>query len=280
MPRSGKQHKFILCIKDEVTNYLIMVPIYQSKVEGIGEALIEHIITKYCIPDCTVMDQDSTFMSSLRNYLFNKFNIEIKMVAPFNHQSLQAERRIKSLSTISTKHLTNLGQMWPKYLSLATFVYNTFNSLHQANFSPYYLFETMPDIKVSGTFKDYHELLNKRLKYLNEVLQNFKSKRIALINKDRTFFQYNSGDLVYIISPLTSQLCTALRKIMIKYVRPIKVYKIIDLHNHLLMILEGKLLRGLFEHERLKPAILRTSEGNVTNLINLKQLFNMGLAFS
>ena len=51
----------------------------------------------------------------------------------------------------------------------------------------------MPDIKVSGTFKDYHELLNKRLKYLHEVLQNFKSKRIALINKDRSFFQYNNG---------------------------------------------------------------------------------------
>ena len=76
--------------------------------------------------------------------------------------------------------------------------------------------ETTLNIKVSGTFEDYHELLNKRLKYLHEVLQNFKSKRIALINKHRTFFQYNSEDLVYIISPLTSQLRTALRKIMIK----------------------------------------------------------------
>ena len=138
----------------------------------------------------------------------------------------------------------------------------------------------MPDIKVSGTFKDYHELLNKILKYLHEILQNFNSKRIALINKDRTFFHYNSRDLVYIMSPLTSQLHMALRKIMIKYVRPIIVYKIIDLHNYLLMTLDGKLLRGLFEHERLKPAILRTSEGNVTNLVKLKQLFNMGLTFS
>ena len=112
-----------------------MVPIYQSKVEGIEEALIEHIITKYCIPNCIVMDQDSAFMSSLINYLFNKFNIKIKMVAPFNHQSLQVEHGIKSLSRILTRHLTNLGQMWPKYLSLTTFVYNAFNSLNLANFS-------------------------------------------------------------------------------------------------------------------------------------------------
>ena len=62
-------------------------------------------------------------MSSLINYVFNKFNIKIKTVAPYNHQSLQAEHGIKSLSIILTKHLTNLGQAWLKYLSLATFAY-------------------------------------------------------------------------------------------------------------------------------------------------------------
>ena len=62
-----------------------------------------------------------------------------------------------------------------------------------------------------------------------------------MINKDRAFFQYNSRDLVYIISPLTSQLCTASRKAMIKYVGPVVIYKIIDPHNYLLMT-DGKIL--------------------------------------
>ena len=78
MPLSNKGHKFILCIIDEVTNYLIMVPIYQSKAEEIGDTLIEHVVTKYCVPDCVIMDQDSVFMSSLMNYLFNKLDIKIK----------------------------------------------------------------------------------------------------------------------------------------------------------------------------------------------------------
>ena len=76
MPQSNKGHKFILCIIDEVTNYLITVPIYQSKAEEIGEAFMEHFITKYCIPDCIIMDQESAFMSSLMNYLFNKLDIQ------------------------------------------------------------------------------------------------------------------------------------------------------------------------------------------------------------
>ena len=62
-----------------------------------------------------------------------------------------------------------------------------------------------------------------------------------MINKDRAFFQSNSGDLVYIISSLMSQLLTASRKIMIKYVGPVVIYKIIDPHNYFLMTLDGKI---------------------------------------
>ena len=116
MPKSHKGHNFILCMIDEVTNYLITVPIYQAKSEEIGEALIENIITKYCISEYIIIDQDSAFMSSLMTYLLNKFNIKIRTVVPYNHQPFQAEHGIKSLSNILTKHLTNLGQMWPKYL--------------------------------------------------------------------------------------------------------------------------------------------------------------------
>ena len=101
-----------------------------------------------------------------------------------------------------------------------------------------------------------------------------------MINKDRAFFQYIGRDLVYIISPLTSQLCTASCKVTIKYVGPVLIYKIIDLHNYLLMTLDGQILRGLFEYKRLKPANIRTYQGNVQNLAQLKQIMNAGLKFN
>ena len=102
-------------------------------------------------------------------------------------------------------------------------------------------------------------------------------KRLALINKDREDIQYNSRDLVYIISPLTSKLRTASRKVSIKYVGPLAIYKIIDPHNYLLITLDRKLLRGLFKHERLKPAAIRMNQGNVTNISKLKQVMSSGL---
>ena len=69
MPRSHKGHKYILCIINEVTNYLITVPIFQARSEEIGEALIENVITKYYIPEYIIMDQDSAFITSLMTYL-------------------------------------------------------------------------------------------------------------------------------------------------------------------------------------------------------------------
>ena len=91
--------------------------------------------------------------------------------------------------------------------------------------------ESNPDIKVSRTFKEYYELLNKKIKYLQNLLFNFKSKRLAMIKKDRAFYQYKSGDLVHIISPVTSQLHMASQKVAIKYVGPVVIYNIMDPHN-------------------------------------------------
>ena len=130
---------------------------------------------------------------------------------------------------------------------------------------------------MSRCFREYYELLNKRLKYLQDIFFNFKSKRLAMINKDRSFLQYKGGDLVYIISLLTSQLCTASCKVAIKHVGPVVIYKIIDPHSYLILTLDGKILRGLFEHERLKPAIIRTSQGNIQNLAELRQIMNANI---
>ena len=125
-----------------------------------------------------------------------------------------------------------------------------FNSPNLGNYSPYELtfgrkpklqlnMESNPDVKVSRKCKVYYELSYKRIKYFQDILFNFKSWRSAMINKDRGNFQYK-GDLVYIISPLTSQLRTVSWKIAIKYVGPVVVYKIVDPHNYLLMMLDGK----------------------------------------
>ena len=112
-------------------------------------------------------------------------------VAPYNHQSLQAEHYIKTLSQILTKHLSGEGQMWHKYLLLAAFTHNTFNSPNLANHSPYELvfgrkpkllldLEMDPDVRVSVTHGEYLLHLRKRLEYLHKLFQEFQMKKISI----------------------------------------------------------------------------------------------------
>ena len=74
--------------------------------------------------------------------------------------------------------------MWTKYLALAMFVYNTFNSPNLDNFSPYELTfgrkpkillntGANPDIKVSRNFKEYYDLLNKRIQIPTRLVIQF-----------------------------------------------------------------------------------------------------------
>ena len=45
-----------------------------------------------------------------------------------------------------------------------------------------------PDVRVSGTHREYLLQLRKRLEYLHKLLQDFQMKRLVLINKDREDF--------------------------------------------------------------------------------------------
>ena len=187
MPRSYKGDRYILCVIDEVTNYIITAPVKQAKSEEVIEALIKSFFSKYCVPDYMLMDLDSVFMSLLMNYLFKRLGIKVKTVAPYNHQSLQAKHGIKSLSNILTMHLAKSGEMWIDYLSFATLAHNTYNSPNLSNYSPCELvfgrkpkllldLETNPDIKVAVTYKEYYERLVQRMKYLQKVLLDFKMR--------------------------------------------------------------------------------------------------------
>ena len=70
-----------------------------------------------------------------------------------------------------------------------------------------------------------------------------------MINKSCKNLQYNSGDFgIYYIS-FDKSVRDSIKKITIKYVGHLVIYKVVDPHNYLLMMLDGKILRGLFEHE-------------------------------
>ena len=133
--------------------------------------------------------------------MFRKCSILECMITD-QDRSLQAKHGIKSLSTILMKHLPGLGQCWPKFLPFTMYCYNTFCSPNLNRFSPYELvigrkpkllidLKTDPNVKASGTFKEYYEQLSKRLEYLEKLLFVFRMKKSSMLNKDGTFSYVN-----------------------------------------------------------------------------------------
>ena len=151
-------------------------------------------------------------MSSLCRYCFQQYRIQILTVGVTNHKSLQAEHGIKSLSNLILTHLTGLGRDWHIYAKPCMLTYNSFSTPNLDGFCPFELvfgrkprivpiLEVTPPVPVTGTFKDAYDLLNKRLKYFREMLIKFRDKRFEVMNRDREFQGYTSGQLVYLFCP-------------------------------------------------------------------------------
>ena len=115
-----------------------------------------------------------------------------------------AEPGIKSLASILMKHLKDLGDNWPLYCKLAILVYNSYATPNLDKLSPSEIaigrkaglvprFEYNPRISITGTHAKAQEKLQERLIYFRKRLEEFRSNRIAIMNKDRQHYGYTVG---------------------------------------------------------------------------------------
>ena len=221
-------------------------------------------------------------MSSLCQWFFKSYGIQLITVSPTNHKSLQAEHGIKSLSNILMKHLSGLGDNWHLYCQPAMMTYNTYNTPNLDNLSPFEVvfgrkpilvpkLENTPHIPVAGTFVKAKQVLEQKLRYLREKLQKFRDKRLAMQNKDKEYHGYTVGQIVYMYHPKGSILQSASKKIKCEFVGPLAIYKCVSPNQFLLMSLDGYLYPFLVEETRIKPGYIPTTRGNVSHLAELKK---------
>ena len=66
---------------------------------------------------------------------------------------------------------------------------------HKATIS--HKLEIRPNVVVRGTFTFYYERLKKNLKCMRDRLQKFRSERTVLMNKNKEYYAYQVGQIVY-----------------------------------------------------------------------------------
>ena len=104
----NRGYSHILVLLCEVTNYMVALPLMSTRTPHILDAFQKGYLTYFGPPTHIVCDQDPAFTSSLMEAFVTQLNIKIILVSPINHQSLQAEHGIKSLSGLLVKHLSTV----------------------------------------------------------------------------------------------------------------------------------------------------------------------------
>ena len=283
MPPSKSPYKYILVLLCDISNFLVATPMKKATAEEVCSILFDNFMAYYAVPMRIISDQDPAFMSSLCQWFFKAYGIQLVTVSPTNHKSLQAEHGIKSLSNILMKHLSGLGDDWHLYTRPAMLTYNTYNTSNLDNLNPFELalgrkpilvpkLENAPCIPITGTFAKAKQVLEQRLKYLREKLQKFRDNRLALQNKDKEFHGYTVGQIVYMYHPRGSLLQTASKKIKCEFVGPLAIYKCVSPNQFLFMSLDGYLYPFLVEETRIKPGFIPTTRGNVSHIAELKKI--------
>ena len=170
MPASKSPYKYILVLLCDISNFLVATPMRRATAEEVCSILFDNFMAYYAVPMRIICDQDPAFMSSLCQWFFKAYGIQLVTVSPTNHKSLQAEHGIKSLSNILMKHLSGLGDNWHLYCRPAMLTYNTYNTPNLDNLSPFEVafgrkpilvpkLESTPNIPVAGTFAKAKQVL-------------------------------------------------------------------------------------------------------------------------
>ena len=81
----------------------------KATAEEVCPILFDNFKACYAVPTRIICDQAPAFMSSLCQWFFKAYGIQLATVSPTNDKSLQAKHGIKGLSNILMKHLSSLG---------------------------------------------------------------------------------------------------------------------------------------------------------------------------
>ena len=139
LPKTKRGHQYILSIHDELTKYLILVPLKTQQTESVWEALLDHYIYIFSAPKKILTDQGQNFISELMQKYEKAFKIKHIKTTSFHPQSNGSLERthgvIKDMLRVTQK---DWNQEWDETLNFCCLAYNTM--VHESTgFTPFEL---------------------------------------------------------------------------------------------------------------------------------------------
>ena len=86
MPPSKLPYKYILVLLCDISNFLVATPMKKATAEEVCTILFNNFMAYYAVPMRIICNQDPAFMSSLCQWFFKAYGIQLVTVSPTNHK--------------------------------------------------------------------------------------------------------------------------------------------------------------------------------------------------
>jgi hypothetical protein len=126
MPVSEEGHKYILTCQDNLSKYLIAIPLFTQTAEEVTLNFLRYVMLQYGIPSAIVNDQGSQFMGDIFKRLCKLLKIKKINTSAYRPESQGLlERSHKTVTEYLRCYCGPKNDDWDKYIYFACFVFNT-----------------------------------------------------------------------------------------------------------------------------------------------------------
>ena len=190
-------NKYILTCQDNLSKFLIAIPIPQQDAETVTREFVMNVVLKFGAPVQLLTDQGSNFLSDLFKSTRKLLRIKKIQTTVFHPESNGGLERSHMVLTEYLRHYVRQDQTnWDEWVQYAVYVYNT--TVH--SITAYTPFELIYGFKsevpsalretpnIQCNYGDYFAELRGRLQSTREV-----ARQKLILNKERSKEYYDKN---------------------------------------------------------------------------------------
>jgi hypothetical protein len=126
LPMTAEGHKYVLTCQDNLSKYLLAIPMMTQTAEKVALNFMRFIVLQYGIPCSIVTDQGTQFMGNVFKRLCKLLRVHKLNTSPYRPESNGSlEKTNKTMVEYLRCFCDPRGSDWNKWLPFARFVYNT-----------------------------------------------------------------------------------------------------------------------------------------------------------
>jgi len=126
LPLIQGNNRCILTFQDDLSKYVVAIPIGQQDAKTVARAFVVNIVLKYSTPNILQTDQGANFVMEVFRHICKMLKIKKMQSTAFYPESQGSIERSHCVLPEYLRHYVNGDQTdWVEWIPFATYVYNT-----------------------------------------------------------------------------------------------------------------------------------------------------------